>query len=185
GEFLLVLGAAGGVGLTAVELGHLMGASIIAAASTPEKLALTEEYGANYTINYAEEDLKARVKEITGGKYANVIYDPVGGDMFDTATRCIAWEGRYLVIGFASGRIPKLPANRVLLKNSSLVGTFWGAYALAQPHVMADSFQTLLKWFEQGKLNPQIYKTYPLENAADAMNALMNREVRGKVVLIV
>ena len=185
GETLLVLGAAGGVGLTAVELGCLMGATVITAASTEEKLALTREYGATHTINYVEQDLRAEVKAITGGKYADVIYDPVGGDAFDTAVRCVAWEGRYLVIGFASGRIPELAVNRVLLKNSSLVGVFWGAYALNQPQVMQDSFQTLLTWYAEGKLKPHIDRTFPLENAAEAFTVMANRQAKGKLVLTV
>lgn len=183
GETLLVLGAAGGVGLSAVELGNLMGANVIAAASTEEKLALTRDYGASHTINYVESDLRDEMKKITEGRYADVIYDPVGGDAFDTAIRCVAWEGRYLVIGFASGRIPELAVNRVLLKNSSLVGVYWGAYALHDPTVMQESFKTLLTWYAQGKLKPHIDRILPLENAADAMNAMANREVKGKVIL--
>lgn len=183
GETLLVLGAAGGVGLTAVELGKLMGANIIAAASTEEKLALTREYGAAHTINYVEQNIRDEVKSITGGKYADVIYDPVGGDAFDTAIRCVAWEGRYLVIGFASGRIPELAVNRVLLKNSSLVGVFWGAYALNQPQVLQDSFTQLLTWYAEGKLKPHIDRTLPLENAPEAFHMMANRQVKGKVIL--
>lgn len=185
GETLLVLGAAGGVGLTAVELGKLMGANIIAAASTEEKLALTREYGASHTINYVDQNLRDEVKSITGGKYADVIYDPVGGDAFDTAIRCVAWEGRYLVIGFASGRIPELAVNRVLLKNSSLVGVFWGAYALNQPEVMQKSFKTLLTWYAEGKLKPHIDRTFPLENAGEALLMMANRQVKGKVILTI
>lgn len=184
GDTLLVLGASGGVGLTAVELGKLMGATVIAAASTEEKLALTRDYGADHTINYLEQDLRNEVKSITGGAYANVIYDPVGGDTFDTAIRCISWAGRYLVIGFASGRIPELPVNRVLLKNSSLVGVFWGAYALNQAHTMQESFTTLLTWYAQGKLKPHIDHTFPLENAPDALMMMANRQAKGKIVLI-
>jgi NADPH2:quinone reductase len=183
GEWLLILGAAGGVGLTAVELGKLLGARVIAAASTPEKLALAQQYGADYTIQYPQEDLRERVKQITGGAMVDVIYDPVGGDLFDAAQRCLGWGGRYLVIGFASGRIPELPANRVLLKNSSLVGVFWGAYALNQPQVMAESFQTLLRWYGEGKLTPHISATYPLADAPAALNALMQRQVLGKVIV--
>lgn len=183
GETLLVLGAAGGVGLTAVELGKKMGATVIAAASTPEKLALAQQYGADHLINYTTEDVRQRVQAITDGKMADVIYDPVGGDMFDAAIRCVAWEGRYLVIGFASGRIPELPVNRVLLKNSALVGVFWGAYALNKPQVMAQSFQTLLDWYTAGDLKPHISATYPLAQGAAALNALMQRQVLGKVVI--
>ncbi len=183
-ETLLVLGAAGGVGLTAVELGTLMGAKVIAAASTEEKLALTREYGATQTINYTEQDLRAKVKSLTEGHYADVIYDPVGGDAFDTAIRCVAWEGRYLVIGFASGRIPELAVNRVLLKNSSLVGVFWGAYTLNQPQVIQDSFKTLLTWYADGKLKPHIDQTFALKDASDALMVMANRQAKGKLILI-
>lgn len=183
GETLLVLGAAGGVGLTAVELGTLMGAKVIAAASNEEKLALTQTYGASHTINYLETNLRDEMKKITQGNYADVVYDPVGGDTFDTAVRCVAWEGRYLVIGFASGRIPELAANRVLLKNSSLVGVFWGAYALNDPQVMQESFKTLLTWYAQGQLKPHIDRTFPLKNAAEALAVMANRQAKGKLIL--
>jgi len=184
GETLLVLGASGGVGLTAVELGKQMGATVIACASTEEKLALTREYGADYTINYSEVNLRDEVKRITGGKYADVVYDPVGGDLFDTAVRCVGWNGRYLVIGFASGRIPELPANRVLLKNSSLVGVFWGAYLMNEPQTMMQSFQTLIKMISNGELNPHISHEYALEDAPQALTDMMNRKVKGKVVIV-
>lgn len=183
GETLLVLGAAGGVGLTAVELGKLMGATVIACASTREKLALAEQYQADHLINYIKEDLRDAVKDATNGHYADVIYDPVGGALFDEAIRCVAWEGRYLVIGFASGRIPELPTNRVLLKNSSLVGMFWGAYAVNDPAVMARSLDILLGWYAEGRLVPHISATYPLEQAAVALTAMMNRQTMGKMVL--
>lgn len=185
GETLLVLGAAGGVGLTAVEIGKHMGATVIAAASTDEKLVLTRQYGADHTINYSRENLRDRVKAITEGLFADVIYDPVGGDLFDVAIRSIGWEGRYLVIGFASGKIPQLSVNRVLLKNSSLVGTFWGAYALNRPRVMADSLMKLLRWYSEDKLKPHISARYSLYDASAALRALMNRQVRGKVVLLI
>jgi NADPH2:quinone reductase len=183
GETLLVLGAAGGVGLTAVELCKLMGATVIAAASTAEKLEVAQQYGADYLINYSGENIRERIKEITGGKGVNVVYDPVGGDLFEPTLRSVAWEGRYLVIGFASGTIPQLPANLPLLKNCSVVGVFWGAYALNKPKVLTDSLATLLKWYGEGKLKPHISRTYPLEQAADALYALINRQSTGKVVL--
>lgn len=183
GETLLVLGAAGGVGLTAVELGKHMGATVIAAASTEEKLALTREYGADYTINYVEENLRDSVKQITEGRYADVIYDPVGGDAFDTAVRCLANEGRYLVIGFASGRIPEVAANRFLLKNSSLVGVYWGGLSFTKPQVIQNTAQTVLQWYAEGKLKPHIDRTFPLEQAADALNMLASRQAKGKLVL--
>lgn len=183
GETLLVLGAAGGVGLTAVELGKLMGAKVIAAASSDEKLALTRDYGADETINYSTSDLRDSVKALTDGNYVDMIYDPVGGDLFDAAVRCMGWESRYLVIGFASGRIPEMAANRVLLKNSSLVGVYWGAYLFNNPSVIMKSFQTLLGWYAEGKLKPHVSQTFPLEQAGDAIATLMNRQAKGKVVV--
>jgi len=183
GETLLVLGAAGGVGLTAVEIGKLMGATVIAAASTPEKLALTQQYGAEHFINTSSENLRDRIKEITGGKGVDVVYDPVGGDLFDQAVRSLNWEGRLLVIGFASGRIPEVPANLTLVKNISIVGVFWGAYAGRNPKVLTGSLLTLLGWHAEGKLKPHVSATYPLEKAADAMFALINRQSTGKVVI--
>ena len=185
GETLLVHGAAGGVGLTAVELGKLMGATVIATASSEEKLALTRAYGADFTINYTEEDFRTRVKEITKGKGANVIYDPVGGDVFDQSLRCIAWEGRLLVVGFASGRIPKAPANLALVKNCSIVGLFWGAYSKNDPPVLLSSLQTLMGWYAEGKLKPHISATFPLEQVADAMDMLSSRKATGKVVITI
>lgn len=183
GETLLVLGAAGGVGLAAVELGVRLGAHVIAAASTSEKLALTRAYGADDTIDYSSESLRDRVKDLTDGRGADVIFDPVGGDLFDQAVRRIAWEGRYLVIGFASGRIPSLPANIALLKNASLVGLFWGAYLQRNPKVIRDSFTQLLQWYAAGDLKPHIHKTYPLEEAPAALRELMERRAMGKVLL--
>ncbi len=183
GETLLVHGAAGGVGLTAVELGKLMGATVIATASSAEKLALTREYGATHTINYKEEDFRTRVKEITGNKGADVIYDPVGGDVFDQSLRCIAWEGRLLVVGFASGRIPKAPANLMLVKNCSIVGLYWGAYARNNPQVLLGSLQQLMAWFDEGKLKPHVSQTYALEEVGAAMDSLLTRKSMGKVVL--
>jgi NADPH2:quinone reductase len=183
GETLLVLGAAGGVGLTAVEIGKKLGATVIAAASTPEKLALTREYGADYTIEYTRENLRDRLKDITGGRGVNVVYDPVGGDMFDPALRSIAWEGRYLVVGFASGTIPQLPANLMLMKNASVVGVLWGAYAANSPAVLRASLGTLLGWYAEGALRPHISQTFLLEHAADALWSLLRRQSTGKVVV--
>jgi NADPH2:quinone reductase len=183
GETLLVLGAAGGVGLAAVELGRLMGARVIAAASSAEKLALCREYGADHTVNYDAEPLKDRVKELTGGQGADVIYDAVGGDYFDQAMRCINWNGRLLVVGFASGRIPQLPVNLVLLKGCSIVGVFWGAFTGREPDLNARNLSTLGEWFEDGKLKPHVCRTYPLERAADALNDIIKRQARGKIVL--
>lgn len=185
GELLLVHGAAGGVGLTAVEIGKLMGATVIATASTPEKLALAQQYGADHLINIREESLRDRVREISGGKGADVIYDPVGGDLFDQSLRCIAWEGRMLVIGFADGRIPHIPANLALVKNISIVGLYWGGYTSRNPQVVTNSLATLLAWYAEGKIRPHISQTYPMAQAADALNALINRQSTGKVVLTV
>ncbi|MEM7803071.1 MAG: NADPH:quinone oxidoreductase family protein, partial [Chloroflexota bacterium] len=183
GETLLVHGAAGGVGLTAVELGKLMGASVIATASTPEKLELARAYGADHLINYREENFRDRVKEITNGRYADVIFDPVGGDVFDLSMRSIAWEGRILVIGFASGRIPELPANLALVKNCSVVGVYWGKYSQRNPAVLLESLQQLMQWYSQGKLKPHVNQTFPLSESVEAMHTLMNRKAQGKVVV--
>ena len=185
GETLLVLGAAGGVGLAAVELGKLMGARVIAAASSAEKLDLARSRGASETINYSSEDLRERMKLLTHDQGADVIFDPVGGDIFDQAVRRIAWEGRYLVIGFASGRIPTLPANIALLKNASLVGLFWGAYLLQDPAVIQRSFQQLLTWYSEGRLRPHVHRTYDLKDAPKALEDLINRRAMGKLVLTV
>lgn len=185
GETLLVLGAAGGVGSAAVELGALLGARVIAAASTEEKLAFARERGADATINYSSENMRDRLKELTDGRGVDVVFDPVGGDSFDQAVRRIAWEGRYLVIGFASGRIPALPVNIALLKNASLIGVYWGAYWQHDSALIQQSFQQLLDWFSAGALKPHIHRTYPLEEAPAALRALMDRRVLGKVLLTV
>ena len=185
GEILLVLGAAGGVGLAAVEIGKLMSARVIAAASNAQKLALARSRGADDTINYSLEDLRDRIKSLTEDRGPDVIFDPVGGDIFDQAVRRIAWEGRYLVIGFASGRIPALPANIALLKNASLVGVFWGAYLSRDPGVVKRSFQQLLTWYNDDRLRPHIHRAYPLEDAPNALEDLINRRAMGKLVLTV
>ena len=183
GETLVVLGASGGVGLTAVELGKMMGARVIAAASTQDKLDLCKEYGADDTINYSTENLKDAIKSLTNGKGANVIYDPVGGKFTDPALRAIAWEGRYLVVGFAAGDIPKVPLNLALLKGCQIVGVFWGAYAQKQASQnMADSIQ-LVQWLGSGKLKPHIHGTYPLSDTPKALEEMMNRKVKGKLVI--
>lgn len=183
GETLLVLGAAGGVGLTAVELGKLMGARVIAAASSEEKLALCRAYGADETINYSTEDLKTRLKELTGGNGVDVVYDPVGGAMTETAVRGLAMFGRHLVIGFAAGDIPKIPLNLLLLKQASLVGVFWGAFAKASIGQNGANMHELLTWLGEGKLKPHISADYPLERHAEALDLVMERGVKGKVVL--
>ena len=183
GETLLVLGAAGGVGLAAVEVGKLLGARVIAAASTGEKLALARAKGADEITNYAEDDLRDGIIDLTRGKGADVIFDPVGADLFDIAARRIAWEGRYLVIGFAGGRIPSLPANIALLKNASLVGVYWGAYLAHDPGTLRQSHQKLLEWHADGRLHPHVGATYPLAAAARALRDMMNRRALGKLVL--
>jgi len=184
GETLLVLGAAGGVGLAAVEIGKVMGARVIAAASAPEKLAVCREHGADEVIDYAEEDLKERVKQLTAGEGADVVYDPVGGAFSEAALRATAWNGRFLVIGFAAGDIPKIPLNLVLLKGCAVVGVFWGAFIAREPARNRANIDELLAWFEAGKIKPHISATYPLERAAVALNDMAARRVTGKVVLV-
>jgi len=183
GETLVVLGASGGVGLAAVELGKLIGAKVIAAASTDEKLALCKQYGADLCINYKSEDLKNRIKELTNGQGANVIYDPVGGSYSEPALRAIAWEGRYLVVGFAAGDIPKIPLNLPLLKGCQVVGVFWGSFAMRTPKANMANALDLIKWYASGKLKPHIHATYFLKDTPKALEAMMNREVSGKVVV--
>lgn len=182
-ETVLILGASGGVGLTALELAKLMGAKVIAAASSDEKLALCKDFGADEIINYNKENLKERVKELTKGKGVDVIYDPVGGNFSEQALRAIAWKGRHLVIGFANGEIPKIPINLTLLKGASIVGVFWGAFAQKEPKKSLENIRELLQWFAQGKLKPHIDKVYSLENAPKALEAMMNRETKGKIVI--
>lgn len=183
GETLLVLGAAGGVGLAAVELGKVMGARVIAAASTDEKLALCRKYGADEVINYTTEKIRDRVKELTGGKGADVIYDAVGGDAFDEAIRCINWDGRLLIVGFASGRIPQLPVNLALLKGCQIVGVFWGDFTRREPELHRRNLDEMMRWFAEGKLHPHVSARYPMEKVADALNDMMNRKVQGKAVV--
>jgi len=185
GETLLVLGAAGGVGLTAVEIGKIIGARVIACASSEEKLALCKQYGADALINYATSDLRERIKELTGGKGVDVVYDPVGGQYAEPVLRSVAYQGRYLVIGFASGEIPKIPLNLLLLKVASLVGVFWGAFAKAEPARSAANFSELLSWYQAGRLRPHVSATYPIAQFAEALEVVMNRKAMGKVVLLV
>ncbi|MEC9365194.1 MAG: NADPH:quinone oxidoreductase family protein [Pseudomonadota bacterium] len=183
GETLLVLGASGGVGLAAIEIGKALGARVIAAASTAEKLAVCKDHGADELINYNGEDLKARLKELTGGKGVDVVYDPVGGDYSEPALRSMAWRGRFLVIGFANGEIPKIPLNLALLKGCSIVGVFWGDYAKREPMNNLMDLRALLGWLKDGKLRPHIAGTYPLERGAEAIRQLMDRKVSGKLVI--
>ena len=183
GETLLVMGASGGVGLAAVELGKLMGAKVIAAASTQEKLELCKAYGADELINYTNQDLKSTLKKITDGKGVDVIYDPVGGDFSEQALRAIAWNGRFLVVGFAAGAIPKIPLNLPLLKGAFIVGVFWGGFAMKYPKENMGNTMTLMKWHAEGKLKPHIHKIVPLEDAKEALEEMMNRKVKGKMVV--
>ena len=185
GETLLVLGAAGGVGLAAIEIGKALGARVIACASSDEKLAVCREHGADATINYATEDLRERIKSLTGGQGVEVIYDPVGGAYTEPAFRSIAWRGRLLVVGFAAGEIPKLPLNLALLKGAAVVGVFWGDFARREPKAFAGSIARLGWWFREGKLRPHVSKIFPLEKAADALRLMAARQVKGKVVLAV
>jgi NADPH:quinone reductase len=185
GETLLVLGAAGGVGLAAVEIGKVMGAHVIAAASTDEKLEVSKQHGADELINYTAEDLKDRVKQLTRGKGVDVAFDPVGGDFSEPVLRSMAWGGRFLVIGFAAGDIPRIPLNLPLLKVYSIVGVFWGAFTERDPRHNQENLRELLTWFAEGKLKPHVSATYPLEQVAQALNDIMNRKVKGKVVLVV
>ncbi len=183
GETLLLLGASGGVGLAAVELGKLMGAKVIAAASSADKLALCKKYGADETIDYSKENLKERIKELTGGKGVDVIYDPVGGDYSEKAIRGMAWQGRYLVVGFAAGEIPKIPLNLTLLKGCAIVGVFWGSFAMKTPKENMKNTMQLMQWYGEGKLKPHIHAIYSLAEAPKALEEMMNRKVKGKVVI--
>jgi len=183
GETLLVLGAAGGVGIAAIEVGKALGARVIACASSDEKLAVCREHGADEAINYAAGNLREGIKGLTGGKGVDVIYDAVGGPYTEPAFRSIAWRGRLLVIGFAAGDIPKLPLNLPLLKGADVVGVFWGDFTRREPKTFLESARQLMRWFEEGKLKPHVSATFPLEKAAEAMNLLASRKAKGKVVV--
>ncbi|MCR9097451.1 MAG: NADPH:quinone oxidoreductase family protein [bacterium] len=182
GETLLVLGAAGNVGLAAVELGKLMGARVIAAASSREKLLVCLDRGADETIDYSTEDLKTRAKELTGGKGVDVIYDCIGGDYAEAALRAIGWEGRFLVIGFTAG-IPQLPLNLTLLKSCQVIGVFYGAMISKQPELLQEITTDLYAFMEEGKLKPYVSARYPLAEAPQALRDLLDRKVTGKVVI--
>jgi NADPH2:quinone reductase len=184
GETLLVLGAAGGVGLAAVELGKMLGATVIAAASSAVKLEACGARGADHGIDYGREDLKERVRALTGGRGADVVYDPVGGDLAESALRAIAWNGRFLVIGFASGAIPRIPLNLPLLKGASIVGVFWGEFVRREPTLNAANLRELLGALAAGRIAPLISARYPLERAVDALRAIEQRAVTGKVVIV-
>jgi len=183
GETLLVLGAAGGVGLAAVELGKLAGARVLAAASTDEKLATCREHGADGLINYSTQDLRESVKTLTGGKGADVIYDPVGGAYTEPALRAIAWRGRLLVIGFANGEIPRIAANVLLIKGAAAVGVFWGDFAKREPKANAAMIIELFGWLAQGRLKPHISHRYALADTPHALEALLQRRAVGKLII--
>lgn len=183
GETLLVLGAAGGVGTTAVELGKAMGATVIGAASSDEKLELVSALGADHLINYSTQDLRERIKEITGGRGVDVVYDPVGGELAEPAMRSMAWNGRYLVVGFAGGEIPRIPLNLPLLKGCSIVGVYWGSFAGREPEVQRANVTELWRMFESGQLKPVVGEIHELDDYAAAFEALAERRARGKVVI--
>ncbi len=185
GEVLLVHGAAGGVGLNAVELGKALGATVIGTVGSDEKMDIVRKYGADHVINYSRENIRDRVKELTGDKGADVIYDAVGGDAFDQSMRCINWDGRLLVIGFASGRIAELKTNLVLLKGCSVIGVFWGEFARRFPEKNRANFKTMLDMVKDGKLKPHVSMHFPLEKGADAMKALLSRKSTGKIIITV
>jgi len=185
GETLLVLGAAGGVGLAAVELGKLMGARVIAAASSEEKLALCREKGADLTINYELEDLKSQIKELTEGKGVDVVYDSVGGRYTESALRSTAWKGRYLIVGFANGEIPQIPMNLPLLKGCSIIGVFWGQFSTLEAKASFQNTKQLMAWIQDGKIRQHIGRIYSLENAPEALQAILDRKMLGKGVVII
>ena len=184
GETLLVLGASGGVGIAAIQIGKALGARVIAAASSEAKLAVCRAEGADELINYGSDDLRARVKAITGGKGIDVVYDPVGGDFSEKALRDIAWNGRFLVVGFATGDIPKLPLNLVLLKNCSIVGVFWLAFTKNERAASQRNNDELTQLVQAGRLKPYLHATYPLERAGQALVEVLAQRTSGKVVLI-
>jgi NADPH2:quinone reductase len=185
GETLLVLGAAGGVGLAAIDIGKALGAHVIACASSDDKLAVCASHGADAGINYASEDLREAIKRLTDGRGVDVVYDAVGGPYTEPAFRSLAWRGRLLVVGFAAGDIPKLPLNLPLLKGASAVGVFWGDFTRREPRAFADSVRQLGAWFREGKLRPHVSQTLPLREAAKALELMAARQVKGKVVLTV
>ncbi|MBZ5556454.1 MAG: NADPH:quinone oxidoreductase family protein [Acidobacteriia bacterium] len=185
GETLLVLGAAGGVGIAAIEIGKILGARVIACASSGDKLGVCRAHGADETINYTTEDLRERIKQLTAGHGADVVYDPVGGAYAEPALRAVKWRGRFLVIGFAAGEIPKMPLNLPLIKGSSIVGVYWGDFSRREPARFADSMRQLAAWWTAGTLKPHVSATFPLARASEALTLMANRQVTGKVVLTV
>ncbi|MGX1198785.1 NADPH2:quinone reductase [Parvibaculum sp. MBR-TMA-1.3b-4.2] len=185
GETLVVHGAAGGVGLTAVEIGKALGARVIATASTPEKLEIARKHGADELVDSSTEDLRERIKGLTGGKGANVIYDPVGGDVFDASLRAIAFEGRLIVIGFAGGRVPQIPANHLMVKNVDAIGFNFGAYLEKAPAVTREAFSELAGWYVEGRIRPYVSDRFTLEETPAAIAHVMERRARGKAVVLV
>ena len=183
GETMLVLGAAGGVGLAAVQIGKALGARVIAAASSAEKLALTVEHGADATIDYSREDLRERIRALTDGHGPDVIFDPVGGEYAEPAFRSIGWRGRYLVVGFANGEIPKLPFNLALLKGASIVGVFWGGHMQREADLAAAGFEQMIGWIREGRMRLHVSKRYTLDEVPQALDDMAHRRVTGKVVI--
>lgn len=182
-ETVLVLGAGGGVGLTAIECAKAIGATVIAAASSPEKLALAAERGADHLINYTESDLRAELRKLTEGNGVDVVYDPVGGDLAQAAMRSMACCGRFLVIGFASGDVPQFPGNYLLVKNISIIGVYWGAYRTKESEIFRNGFAELLGWWAEGRLKPHVSKIFPLAQAPQALAMLENRQSTGRLVI--
>ena len=183
GETLAVLGAAGGIGLAAIEIGKIMGARVIACASSADKLAFTRQHGADAAVNYADEDLKDALRRVSGGGGPDVIYDPVGGPLAEPALRALAWAGRFMVIGFAAGEIPRLPLNLALLKGCDIRGVYWGAWTEREPAASRANNVELMQWCAQGKLSAHVHEAFPLERIADALRALSGRKAMGKVIL--
>ena len=182
-ETLLVHGAAGGVGLAAVEVGKALGAQVIATAGGPEKLAVARRFGADETIDYRSEDIRQRVKDMTDGRGVDVVFDPVGGSVFDASLRCVAWGARLIVIGFAGGEVPKIPANILLVKNIAAIGFYWGSYRRHAPEMVKEQFAELFAWCEAGKITPHVSHRLDLAEAAEALTLLSDRRSTGKVVL--
>jgi NADPH2:quinone reductase len=184
GETLVVHGAGGGVGLATVECGKVLGATVIATAGSDDKLALARAHGADHGINYSSENLRERIKELTDGKGADAVFDPVGGDAFDASLRSTAWGGRIAVIGFASGKVPQIPANILLVKNIAVHGMYWGAHRKHRPEMMPGQFADLFRWYEEGKLKPHVSHRVPLTEAKKALDLLTTRKAQGKVVVV-
>ncbi|MBL8392262.1 MAG: NADPH:quinone oxidoreductase family protein [Candidatus Accumulibacter sp.] len=184
GETLVVHGAAGGVGLTAVAIGKLLQARVIATANGPAKLQVAREHGADHLIDSSVDDVRLRIRELTGGRGADVVYDPVGGDLFTASLRSMAFEGRILVIGFAGGGVPQIPANHLLVKNVDVIGVNWPAYADMHPQLMSESFRKLMQWVVDGAIKPHVSATYPLARAVEALNQVLSRKSTGKVVIV-